>query len=84
MKPRAAPLLLPGKVALITGGNRGIGLAIARAFVAEGCDVLISARDPSALKRAANEISRKRAKAIPLVCDVRNPEMVQAMLATLK
>jgi NAD(P)-dependent dehydrogenase (short-subunit alcohol dehydrogenase family) len=84
MKRKPVQPLLPGKVALITGGNRGIGLAVARALLAEGCQVLISARDQSALNRAANEISRKRTKAVPLVCDVRDPENVQRMFAALK
>jgi NAD(P)-dependent dehydrogenase (short-subunit alcohol dehydrogenase family) len=84
MKRRAVQPLLPGKVALITGGDRGIGLAIARALEAEGCHVLICAREHSALRRAAKKISTGRAKAVPLVCDVRDPEIVQRMFAALK
>jgi NAD(P)-dependent dehydrogenase (short-subunit alcohol dehydrogenase family) len=84
MKRKAVQPLLPGKVALITGGDRGIGLAIARALLAEGCDVLISARDQSALNRAGKEISGTRAKAVPLVSDLRDPAIVQRMFAALK
>ena len=84
MKRRAVEPRLQGKVALITGGNRGIGLAIARALVAEGCEVMISARNPSTLKRAAKQIARNRARAIPVVCDVRHPAAVEGMLAALK
>jgi NAD(P)-dependent dehydrogenase (short-subunit alcohol dehydrogenase family) len=84
MKRRAVEPRLERKVALITGGNRGIGLAIARALVAEGCEVMISARNQSTLKRAANEIARNRAKAIPVVCDVRDLGAVEGMLAALK
>jgi NAD(P)-dependent dehydrogenase (short-subunit alcohol dehydrogenase family) len=83
MKPKAVQPLLSEKVALITGGNRGIGLAIARALLAEGAEVVISARDPSTLERAAKEIGRQRAKAVPLVCDVRDPKIVQTMFAAL-
>jgi NAD(P)-dependent dehydrogenase (short-subunit alcohol dehydrogenase family) len=84
MKRRAVEPRLQRKVALITGGNRGIGLAIARALLAEGCDVMISARQESTLKRAAKEIARRPARAIPVVCDVRDQEAVEAMLAALK
>ena len=46
-------LQLRGKVALITGASRGLGLAAARALVAEGCHVCISARGGDALAAAA-------------------------------
>ena len=84
MKRRAVEPPLQRKVALITGGNRGIGLAIARALVAEGCNVMISARHESALKRAAKEIAGNRARAIPVVCDVRDVGAVEGMLAALQ
>ena len=84
MKRKAAKPLLQRKVALITGGNRGIGLAIARALIAQGCDVVMAAREESTLKRAAKEIGGTRARAIPVVCDVRDFEAVEAMLAALK
>jgi len=84
MKRTTAHSVLRRKVALVTGGNRGIGLAIARALIAEGCNVLISARDESTLKRAAREIGRKRGQAVPLVCDVRDPQAVGRMFAAFK
>ena len=84
MKQKAVQPLLPRKVAVVTGGNRGIGLAIARALIAEGSNVMISARDASMLQRVAKKISTSRAKAVPLVCDVRDPEAVQRMFIALK
>lgn len=45
-----------GKVAVITGGNSGIGLATAKAFAREGASVVITGRDEASLKRADREI----------------------------
>jgi NAD(P)-dependent dehydrogenase (short-subunit alcohol dehydrogenase family) len=47
---------LEGKIALITGGNSGIGLATARRFVAEGARVAITGRDEATLAATANEL----------------------------
>ena len=47
---------LSGKIALVTGGNSGIGLATAKQFVAEGAYVFISGRRQSELAKAAQEI----------------------------
>lgn len=47
---------LEGKVAVITGGNSGIGLATAKKFAEHGARVVISGRDPNTLEKAAKEI----------------------------
>jgi NAD(P)-dependent dehydrogenase (short-subunit alcohol dehydrogenase family) len=47
---------LKGKIALITGGNSGIGLATARLFVAEGAKVILTGRNQKALNAAAEEL----------------------------
>lgn len=47
---------LSGKTAFITGGNSGIGLATARAFLAEGARVAITGRDQQKLDRVAAEL----------------------------
>ncbi len=48
--------LLDGKVALVTGGNSGIGLATAKEFHANGAKVVITGRDPATLAEAAREL----------------------------
>ena len=45
-----------GKVAVVTGGNSGIGLATAKAFAREGASVVITGRDEASLKKAEREI----------------------------
>ena len=50
---------LEGKIAVITGGNSGIGLATAKAFVREGATVVIAGRDQKTLDQAANELGNK-------------------------
>lgn len=81
---------LRGKVAVVTGGNRGIGLAIARALVSEGCSVLVTGRDRAALKSAKTELTSVAAgmKPTPEVlaqpCDVREEGSVTAVFAKVK
>lgn len=59
-------LRIAGRRALVLGGNRGMGLAIARALRAEGAGIAISGRDPAALAAAAAEIGGARAFALDL------------------
>jgi NAD(P)-dependent dehydrogenase (short-subunit alcohol dehydrogenase family) len=81
---------LSGKVAVIIGGNRGIGLAIARALVAQGCSVLITGRDQAALQTAKVELStiasafRPHPEVFAERCEVRNPASVAAVFAKVK
>jgi NAD(P)-dependent dehydrogenase (short-subunit alcohol dehydrogenase family) len=91
--PAAGALRLRGKVVVVTGGSRGIGYAIARVLAAEGCSVVIASRDPSTLAQSAMRISDSLAKTIAStqrpevvaeVCDVRDPESVASLFATVK
>ncbi len=65
-----------GKAAVITGGGRGIGLAMARTFASNGYAVVITGRDPSRLQDAANEIRKEKTQVTAIPCDVRDPESV--------
>src|SRR4051812_45005432 len=49
-------LRLKGKSVLVTGGSKGIGLACAKAFVAEGCKVHLAARDAQRLQKAKSDL----------------------------
>jgi 3-oxoacyl-[acyl-carrier protein] reductase len=62
---------LAGRKALITGGSRGIGAAIARAFAAEGADVaLLHLGDADNAARLAAQLEQQGPSALALECDV--------------
>jgi 3-oxoacyl-[acyl-carrier protein] reductase len=78
-------LKLAGKVALITGSSRGIGLATAKAFAAEGCRLMLSARSAEQLAETAAALRASGAEAAAHVADVSKPdeaaELVHATVA---
>ncbi len=72
---------LSGKSAIVTGGTRGIGRAIAEALVREGVNVCISARHEDDVERAAGELgSVGEGRVSGMVCDVRDYEEVRALV----
>ena len=73
---------LQGKVALITGGNSGIGLATAKRFLAEGARVAITGRNQETLDAAALELS---SEALVMKVDVTDlPAMEKTIAETVK
>jgi NAD(P)-dependent dehydrogenase (short-subunit alcohol dehydrogenase family) len=75
---------LRDKVAVVTGGSRGLGLVLARELVSEGARVAICARDEAELDRARTQLERSGADVLPVVCDVTSRDQVDAMLARVR
>lgn len=72
---------LQGKVALVTGASRGIGLAVARSLGRLGAKVSICARDPRKLELAANELQREGATVLAEPADVTRASDVAALVS---
>lgn len=61
---------LSGKVALITGGSRGLGLEMAKAFADKGADIVIASRKIEACEAAAAQVRARGRRALPHACHV--------------
>jgi 3-oxoacyl-[acyl-carrier protein] reductase len=73
---------LANRTAIVTGGTRGIGLAIARALVAAGANVSISARHEDEIETVAAELSKfGSGRCVGFVCDVRDEAHVKSLFA---
>jgi len=71
---------LAGKIAMVTGGSRGIGRAIAVRFAREGAHLVIAARDKALLTAAAEEIGKAGGKVKTFAADLREPEAPGALV----
>lgn len=76
---------LAGKVALVAAASKGLGRAVADELAAEGCRVVICARDSAALEKAAKEIASERnAEVLPVVADVSTSTGVRALYSAME
>ena len=73
---------LSGKVALVTGGNGGIGLGIARGLAEAGADVAVAGRNTDKTAAAVAELEGLDVKSIGVRCDVTDVDQVQQMVAS--
>lgn len=70
------PFDLSGRVALVTGGNSGIGLGIAQALAAAGADIAVWGTNPAKNEAAESELAGHGVRVLSAVCDVGDPEQV--------
>ncbi len=75
---------LPGKVALVTGGSRGLGLVLARELGLRGMHVVLVARDEEELERARASLEADGIDATALPCDVTDEEGIATLVADVE
>jgi NAD(P)-dependent dehydrogenase (short-subunit alcohol dehydrogenase family) len=72
-----------GKTVVISGGSRGLGLELARAFAAEGANLVLLARDENNLRRSAGQLEHFGSHVTPLICDVGDQDQVKQTIASI-
>ena len=71
---------LENKVAIVTGGNRGIGVGIVRALADAGADIVIAARNAEQCEQVAAEVRAGGRRALAVATDVTQADQVQALI----
>ncbi len=74
---------LTGQVVLITGGSRGLGLALAREFAGQGCKLALCARDGEELARAREKLAADGIEAVTFACDVTDRTQIAELVHTV-
>ena len=74
--------MLKGKKAIITGASRGLGESIAKAFVEQGADVVISSRKIEGLEEVAQKISIDGRKVVPIATHAGKVEQINSLVET--
>ncbi len=74
---------LGGRIALVTGGSRGLGLQVAAALGEMGAKVALTARKGDELEAARTQLGREGVEALPIPCDLSRPEAVEPMVDTV-
>jgi NAD(P)-dependent dehydrogenase (short-subunit alcohol dehydrogenase family) len=72
--------ILEGKIAVITGGTRGLGLAIAKAFVNAGAAAVVSSRSQKSVEETVTALNNAGGRAAGIACDVSELDQVQALV----
>jgi NAD(P)-dependent dehydrogenase (short-subunit alcohol dehydrogenase family) len=82
----AADVTLPlaGRAAVVTGGGRGAGAAIARRLAADGARVVIAARTHEEIDQVAADVRRGGAMASAVVCDVSDPDSIEHLAVSAR
>ena len=75
---------LKGQIVLITGGAKGLGIALARRFAKEGCKLAICARNLEELHSVKRGLERNGAQVISVACDISDESQVKRMIAEVE
>jgi NAD(P)-dependent dehydrogenase (short-subunit alcohol dehydrogenase family) len=75
---------LKKQVALVTGATRGIGLAIAHALAAQGCNLVLTGRSDSVLHRISRELASIKIQVLAHPCDIRDPQSIDDLFRAIR
>ena len=74
---------MSGRIALVSGAASGMGRAMAIGFAEAGADLMLADINPQGMQNTAEHIQELGQRAVPVVCDVSNPDQIRAMFARL-